>query len=635
MKDDNDTPTQQQQVVLIGKRPWTLEELQETYQQQFADNVVNQDERQFLKEKAVRCQYYYQVEQHCVSKLSMAHDNSAEEGDDVNHWIPPYVGTGRDDQDREWLLWEPMYAPPPPPPPLLDDSNVSNEMENTMEPPTTSTMFDDDLLLNGNNRIDPSSLKEDDDDLYDDEDDMEQLAFSLQEIMEVDRINWEQQQQQQQQDVINRSSDSAASIISSGNNNIGMNRHHLYCTSQALLGLDQDHTLVATLDVIMEQLLQILVFIHSHSIVHRDVKPANLLITKPNDSASTTSRLVLIDFGSAGDLSTSGLLNQNIGLDLNRVAISPIYAAPEIYLDQSGGTKYATNFDCFSVALLFCQLLFQYLDERTESGFHQQIANQNVPWDLDSWLQSAIQSKVRPVGLAEALQVLSERPGLWKLLQEMLNPNPTERLSSTDALRRWNKIRTNTSKKGTIIEIDENIGTADREGIDPDLVDSPYLLDVLESLETCEIPTIRPLHFVTSFDRSASLGLYLAEADGVDITSMDETIQEQWQRATADAGSGEVFVQDIIPGGQADQMGVFAIGDRLQGVGELPLAGGGFERATELVCPLSSYRFQFEFEPANACIVCILPISYFQFYPRITISDSRPTKVGRIRDVAI
>jgi serine/threonine protein kinase len=200
----------------------------------------------------------------------------------------------------------------------------------------------------------------------------------------------------------------------------------------------------------MEQLLQILVFIHSYSIVHRDVKPANLLITKPLDettitsiATTPTSRLVLIDFGSAGDISTAGLLKDNIGLDMNRVAISPIYAAPEIFLDNAGGNKYATNFDCFSVALLYCQLLFQYLDERTESGFHQQMANQNVPWDLDGWLQSAIQSKVRPVGLADALQVLSERPGLWKLLQDMLNPNPTERLSSTDALVRWNKIRKN------------------------------------------------------------------------------------------------------------------------------------------------------------------------------------------------
>jgi hypothetical protein len=169
----------------------------------------------------------------------------------------------------------------------------------------------------------------------------------------------------------------------------------------------------------------------------------------------------------------------------------------------------------------------------------------------------------------------------------MLNPDPTERLSSIEALKRWNKIRDNAiivpNEATTMDEIDTNRRTRDRDGLDPDLYDGPYVLGVLESMETCEIPTIRPLHFVTSFDRSASLGLFLAEADGVDVSTMEETDQEQWQRATADAVSGEVFVQDIVPGGQADKMGIFAVGDRLQGVGDLPLAGGGFERATELV----------------------------------------------------
>jgi serine/threonine protein kinase len=477
---------------LIGKRPWTIFELQEQYQNS-ADNVVSKDELDNVKDKASRCQYYFTVEKHCLTKMM-------KEGA-VSFGLPQYRGTGVDSELREWMLFDPLYAP--------------NHTDGSFE-----------------------------------------LATSLQELIELDRMRTEQLNDEEKV-LEDRQFD-----------------HHLYYTSQALLGSHTDHSLVATLDVLMDQLLQTLQHIHSYSIVHRDVKPANLLVAE-------LGQLVLIDFGSAGDLSTAGLLNQNIGLDMNRVAISPIYAAPEVFLDSSGsGTKYAANFDCFSVALLFCQLLFQYLDERTESGFHQQLANLNVPWDLDSWLQSALQSKVRPSGLLNALQVLKERPGLWKLLQDMLLANPSDRLSSTEALQRWNKIVEHA--KSSVHSIDSSPLT-DVEQRDPDLYDGAYLLDVLESLEACEIPTIRPLHFVTSFDRSSSLGLFLSEVGSVNVAEMDSASREQWLAATADAVPGEVFIQEVIPGGQADKIGVFAVGDRLLGVGELPLSGGGFVRASELV----------------------------------------------------
>jgi Protein kinase domain len=369
-----------------------------------------------------------------------------------------------------------------------------------------------------------------------------EIALSLQDLMERDRVELKQD--------------------AADNNG---EHHHLHSIGKALLIGDDDDSLTATLDVVLEQLLEILSHVHAHSIVHRDLKPSNLLIA----SQDGFPRLVLIDFGSAGDLSTAGLLKENIGLSNSRVAISPIYAAPEVFVDPSD-SKHAVNFDCFSAALLCCQLLFQYLDERTESGFYQQVTNSQ--WDLDVWLQSALQSKVRPTGLDQALQVLEDRPGLWRLLQDMLRPRPADRLSSKEALKRWKKVLDNALSGDSTRDVRD----------DPDLYDGPYLLDVLDSLQICEIPTVWPLHFVASFQRKASMGLYLAESDA-DTSDMDHSSLQKWKQATADASPGEVFVQGIVPGGQAAQLGVFAVGDRLQGVGELPLAGGGFERAVEMV----------------------------------------------------
>ena len=43
------------------------------------------------------------------------------------------------------------------------------------------------------------------------------------------------------------------------------------------------------------------------------------------------------------------------------------------------------------------------------------------------------------------------------------------------------------------------------------------------------------------------------------------------------------FVKGWEDGSQADQLGIFEVGDRLRGVGELPFVDGGFEQAINLV----------------------------------------------------
>lgn len=211
------------------------------------------------------------------------------------------------------------------------------------------------------------------------------------------------------------------------------------------------------------------------------------------------------------------------------------------------------QFDVFSSALIVCQLLFNYLDERTDAGFHQQLEDCNC--DLDLWLSRELASKVRPAGLEEALEYLGQRRGLWRLLGDMLRKNPEQRVSSQDALRRWHFLK------------------------DKQATDGPFFESVVVLMEECEIapPTIqRPLHFVAAFRRHVPLGLVLSEVDG---TFADP----EWAKATADAKRGEVYVQSILPDSQADQMGIFEVGDRLQGVGDLPLANRGFEKVVEMV----------------------------------------------------
>lgn len=55
------------------------------------------------------------------------------------------------------------------------------------------------------------------------------------------------------------------------------------------------------------------------------------------------------------------------------------------------------TFDVFSAGLIFCQLLFNLLDERTDAAFRQQLDEAN--FDLDMWLERELQSTIRPVSV--------------------------------------------------------------------------------------------------------------------------------------------------------------------------------------------------------------------------------------------
>jgi serine/threonine protein phosphatase PrpC len=347
------------------------------------------------------------------------------------------------------------------------------------------------------------------------------------------------------------------------------------------------------MDVLIPSLLTVLQHIHHHQIVHRDVKPSNLLVHN--------GTIVLMDFGSAADLEPSndiitgsrnngGIIGsflqrqQRVGLDTdqngNRVAVSPIYAAPEIFINLQDAP---TAFDIFSAALIICQLLFGYLEERVDAGFHQQLQD-GANCDLNVWLNNELGTKLRPVGLDHALEYLAERPGLWTLLSDMLSLRPSDRPTAQQALQRWEDVQ-NQRKK---LQEFESMESSAQTTYKPECKDHPFFCMVLESLETCKLPSVsKPLHFVATFSRSGSLGLVLSEKDDEnDVDEDDPTggdTHKMWREATKDALPGEVFVKKIVLGSQADELGIFEVGDRLSGIGELPFIDGGFEKAVEML----------------------------------------------------
>ncbi|XP_059584985.1 cyclin-dependent kinase 6 isoform X2 [Alligator mississippiensis] len=103
-----------------------------------------------------------------------------------------------------------------------------------------------------------------------------------------------------------------------------------------------------TIKDMMLQLLRGLDFLHSHRVVHRDLKPQNILVT-------SSGQIKLADFGLARIYSFQ--------MALTSVVVTLWYRAPEVLLQSS----YATPVDLWSVGCIFAEMFRRNLFVKTEA----------------------------------------------------------------------------------------------------------------------------------------------------------------------------------------------------------------------------------------------------------------------------
>ncbi|OAY31263.1 serine/threonine-protein kinase STN7, chloroplastic [Manihot esculenta] len=200
-------------------------------------------------------------------------------------------------------------------------------------------------------------------------------------------------------------------------------------------GLERENRIIQT---IMRQLLFALDGLHSTGIVHRDIKPQNIIFSEGSRAFK------IIDLGAAADL--------RVGINYipNEFLLDPRYAAPEQYI-MSTQTPSAPSppvatilspvlwqmnlpdrFDIYSAGLIFLQMAFPGL--RTDSGliqFNRQL--KRCDYDLAAWRKS-VEPRAGPE-LRRGFELLDLDGGIgWELLTSMVRYKARQRISAKAAL---------------------------------------------------------------------------------------------------------------------------------------------------------------------------------------------------------
>eukprot|EP00192_Tetraselmis_astigmatica_P008809 CAMPEP_0117659130 /NCGR_PEP_ID=MMETSP0804-20121206/6261_1 /TAXON_ID=1074897 /ORGANISM="Tetraselmis astigmatica, Strain CCMP880" /LENGTH=662 /DNA_ID=CAMNT_0005465753 /DNA_START=305 /DNA_END=2295 /DNA_ORIENTATION=+ len=190
--------------------------------------------------------------------------------------------------------------------------------------------------------------------------------------------------------------------------------------------------------LISEQLLEGLRAMHSTGVVHRDVKPQNVILSE------TDSRLKYIDLGAAADL--------RVGINYvpNEFLLDPRFAPPQQYIMSTQTPKAPPapiaallspvlwnlnnpdRFDMYSAGIMLMQVCFPPLrSDNAIMAFNKKL--ESYDYDLAAWRQGEERNFNRE--MQEAMRTVDLDGGhMWDLLTKLVVFKPNKRLTAAQAV---------------------------------------------------------------------------------------------------------------------------------------------------------------------------------------------------------
>jgi len=173
------------------------------------------------------------------------------------------------------------------------------------------------------------------------------------------------------------------------------------------------------------QMARALSFIHSQGVVHRDIKPQNILID------SSTNRVYICDFGSAKKISEK---EQSVAYICSRY-----YRAPELIF---GNTEYDSSVDIWSFGCVIAEMLLGKPIFQGENTVDQLLQIIKILGTPDSEQLSYLNRnntmsgyQFPPVKPFSLVKLLSSKPkDLTNLLQKIFVYDPKKRISALEIM---------------------------------------------------------------------------------------------------------------------------------------------------------------------------------------------------------
>mmetsp|Transcript_63813 Transcript_63813/g.120885 ORF Transcript_63813/g.120885 Transcript_63813/m.120885 type:complete len:758 (+) Transcript_63813:147-2420(+) len=183
-------------------------------------------------------------------------------------------------------------------------------------------------------------------------------------------------------------------------------------------GLGEQHV-----RMLIKQMLESIVFLHSKDICHRDVKPHNFLVC--GNINSTLVKIKLGDFGEAIRLKKGKLLKNQVG--------TPAFMAPEMHLLPTKSSGYDHKVDVWALGICMVFLLaseYPFID-----GSGRLLRHKLIQGDLPLWDANTFEGLFN--GFQEAVGIRRRKPSgvAIRLTRRLLTPRRQDRPSASEAMK--------------------------------------------------------------------------------------------------------------------------------------------------------------------------------------------------------